>query len=264
MSDDPSDESIRAFNEALDSGKALPEDASQEARDMAEMAAIMRDAAHAPSAERVAALKQRLQLRRRPRWLVRFGVASAIGAAAAMLIILLQTPSAPTPLPAPEAKLMELQTEAIRTHDPKAAEQALDGYRRDLVRLPRFNAAEPTYAKVDDAMNRGDTATARTLLVALVDTPPREIAARDRDVLRRDALARLALIDLRDKKPDAAIADADRGLAFGQSADMLTVSLLIARANAHRELGHTKEEDADIDAAMTLLERMLDAILGEP
>ncbi|MCC6811523.1 MAG: hypothetical protein IT381_29100 [Deltaproteobacteria bacterium] len=264
MSDDPSDDSIRAFNEALDSGKPLPEDASQEARDMAEMAALMRDAAHAPSAERVAAVKQRLQLRRRPSWLVRAGVASAIGAAAAMLIIVLQRPPEPTPLPTPEAKLMQLQADAIKTHDTKTAEQALDGYRRDLVRLPRFSAAEPTYAKVDDAMNRGDTATARALLLTLVETPPRAIAANDRDVLRRDALARLALIDLRDKKADAALADAERGLALGQSADMLTVSLLIVRANAHRELGHTKEEDADIDAAMTLLERMLDAILGEP
>ena len=66
----------------------------------------------------------------------------------------------------------------------------------------------------------------------------------------------MATIELRAGKHDAAIANADRGLALGRPADVFTVNLYLARAAAHRAKGDVTKESEDLHAALVLVEAL--------
>ncbi|MCC6806208.1 MAG: hypothetical protein IT381_02195 [Deltaproteobacteria bacterium] len=231
--------------------------------DVAEMDALVHHLMHPSSPERLALLMHRALPRPkasvRKLWVVRGGAIAA--AIAAMVTIVWFAQQKEPPLTAPDTKLMALQTEAAKSGPSPALDQAMSDYRQKLMRTTALVAAKDDYARVDAALARNDYAEARATLTALAEQPPRALTKNEAALVTRDALGQLAAMELRAGDAAKAIAAASKGLAFGQSADAFTVNLLIARANAHRQLGNVKEEVADLDAAMDILEAMLDAVL---
>jgi len=103
----------------------------------------------------------------------------------------------------------------------------------------------------DQALARGDLAFARVTLSRIVDLPaPAGLADRDRRVVLQDASFRLAVVELADGRPQAAVAAADRGLALGQFRDLFLANLLAARGRARELLGQAEAAATDYHDAL--------------
>lgn len=239
-----------------------PEHLNEDAADGAALASFM---LHPPTPEHLRVIEQRIVLPRPRRRIVRTTAIALLAAAASVLLwFSLQPVDAPLPplqLPPPSAEIVKLQADAVKKGNSDALDPVMDVYRRALVQAPRLKAAEPTYTLVDEALRRGDTDAARAALTAFIDQPPNGLGASDARVLQRDALARLAALELRTSRPQQALASAERGLAFGKSADTFTVNLLLARANACRQLGDARCEGEALHDAIEILDAMLTALL---
>lgn len=218
--------------------------------DIAATATFLQLVMKPPTAQDVADVKARLVLRRKPRWAVRAGVAAAIAASLAIAVWLLLARSVATPEPSSE--LLQAQADAIKSGDPKALDLAMQTYRKDLVKIEKLRGAEAVHTRADQAIAAGDLNAAREALTTLTGNG---------GVIERDAWFRLATVELRAGRTDAAIADADRGLALGRPADLFTVNLYLARAAAHRARGDVEAAVNDMHAAVVLLDALTSAAL---
>jgi len=121
--------------------------------------------------------------------------------------------------------------------------------------------ARDAHARADAALARGDLDGGRTALRELVDVPPPgAIALDDRRVVLQDALYRLAEIENSDRRPQAALAWADRGLALG-GRDLFYANLLVARGHAREQLGEDTWALTDYHDALVINDEILEKAL---
>ena len=125
-----------------------------------------------------------------------------------------------------------------------------------------LDRAQEAHLRADAALARGDLDAGRSALRELCDAPvPRTIALDDQRVVLQDAYFRLAEIELADRKPQAALAWADRGLALG-GRDLFTANLLIARGHAREDLGEEVWATTDYHDALVINDELLQKTLG--
>jgi hypothetical protein len=121
--------------------------------------------------------------------------------------------------------------------------------------------ARDAHSRADAALARGDLDGGRSALRELVDaSPPGGIALEDRRVVMQDALYRLAEIELSDRKPQAALSWADRGLALG-GRDVFYANLLVARGHAREQLGEDTWALTDYHDALVINDELLQKAL---
>lgn len=124
-------------------------------------------------------------------------------------------------------------------------------------------AGDVAVRAAEKALAGGDGASARRVLEEFLDAPrPSDMAADDRRVLVQDAAFRLADVELRAGRAEAARAVAERGLAEGRGVDVFTANLLVARGRAFEALGRPGEAVEDYHAALVVNEALLAAALG--
>ena len=139
--------------------------------------------------------------------------------AAAMILVWLALPK-PQPLPPAPAELIAQQTLAARAGNTEALERAMAPYRQTVKNAP---------------------ASARTKERAFA----------------KDAAFSQALIEIKRGDGETALNTIAQAFALGDEDDVFTLNLLLARAAAHRGLGHAKDEARALSEAMKLAERLL-------
>ena len=236
-------EAAKALSDYLD-GKPSPA-LDQRAKNTAD---FLRMALHSPSAERVEAVKARLQLRRKARWSRRIGLAAAVMA----MVLVVWFAARPVPLPEPGPDVVNAGLDAAKKGDPKAVDLAMSGYRGKLVKIGLLKGAEDVHTRADAAIAAGDFPAAREALSTLQGRG---------GAIERDAWFRLATVELRAGRTDAAIANAERGLSMGRRMDMFTVNLLLARAAAYEARGDARAAAKDLGDVMDIYEALLDRAL---
>jgi hypothetical protein len=126
-----------------------------------------------------------------------------------------------------------------------------------------IDRAREAHQRADTALARGDLDGGRIALRELVDaTPPGTITLEDRRVVLQDALYRLAEIENSDRRPQAALAWADRGLAFG-GRDVFYANLLVARGHAREQLGEDTWALTDYHDALVINDELLQKALPQ-
>lgn len=115
----------------------------------------------------------------------------------------------------------------------------------------------------EEAHQRGDRASARDALLSMLEAhPPSRLDEDDARALRQDVCFRLALVELEDGKPAAALAFAERGLSLGKKEDLFSANLHIARGRALEALGRDAEAAEVYHEALKINERLLEQALA--
>lgn len=188
-----------------------------------------------------------LHVRRTRRWSRRIAAASPVIAASILLWFVLTRPVLP-PAPSPEI------AKAAQSGDPATVDMAMQAYRRDMVNVGLLKGAEEAHTRADAAIAAGNFDAAREALSTLKGRG---------GFIERDAWFRLATVELRAGKADAAITNADRGLALGRPADIFTVNLLMARAAAYKATGDLTKASEDLHAAIVVIDELFNKALED-
>lgn len=244
MSDDsePTPEEIAKAQALADHMDGLPSTLSeQDKRNLDVLMAMAMD----PPAAQIENARAKLQLKPRARRSLRGAVALAIAASIAIGLWFMLGRAVTTPQPGRE--LLQAEADAVKSGDPKAIDLAMQAYRRELVKTSELRSAEAVHMRADAAIAAGDFAAARTALTSLRGSG---------GVIERDAWFRLATVELRAGQNEAAVANADRGLALGKPVDVFTVNLLLARAAAYRASGEDSKAIADLHAALVIVDEL--------
>ncbi len=115
----------------------------------------------------------------------------------------------------------------------------------------------------EEAQKRGDRAAAREALLSMFEAPPpSRLNADDARSIRQDVCFRLALVELEDGKPAAALTFAERGLSLGKNEDVFSANLHIARGRALEALGRDAEAAKVYHEALKINERLLEQALA--
>jgi tetratricopeptide (TPR) repeat protein len=117
-------------------------------------------------------------------------------------------------------------------------------------------------AEADRLLDRGDRdAAARVLGSVADDVPPKVADPHLVRALLQDARFRLARLALEAKDVGAAVRQAEAGLALGESDDLFTANLLVARGAAREARGETQAALEDYQRALRINHRLLEATL---
>jgi predicted negative regulator of RcsB-dependent stress response len=106
-------------------------------------------------------------------------------------------------------------------------------------------------------------AALRVLAEFVARTPPSSLAAQDRRAVLQDTYARLAALAVETGKFDAALRDADAGIALGEGRDVFSSALHTLRGRAQEALGHQAQAVADYEAAQAIAESLLAEVLRD-
>lgn len=124
-------------------------------------------------------------------------------------------------------------------------------------------AAAADSRAADEAMARGDVASAKTHLEAIVArSAPPSVAGDDARVLAQDAYYRLAQLAMREGDPAAAQRLAGRGLELGAREDVFSANLYIVRGRAKEASDQAVEATADYHEALKINDALLRRTLG--
>lgn len=214
-------------------------------------ALFLQTVAMPPSAERIAKVKARMNVRRQVRWSTRIAAAASITASVLLVVWFITRPIA---TPEPSREVMQASLDAAKSGDPSGIDLAMRGYRMELVKTQPLAGAEQVHTRADAAIAAGDFGAAREALATLKGKG---------GVVERDAWFRLATVELRAAQSDAAVANASRGLELGKPADIFTVNLLLARAAANKARGDKDAAANDLHAAIVMLDEMSNRALED-
>lgn len=120
------------------------------------------------------------------------------------------------------------------------------------------------HALADQRLDVADRVGAREALRGIVDAPaPAGVPGGDRRGVLQDTFFRLAELDLDERDPRGALANAERGLALGRANDVFVANLLVMRGAAHEALGESPAAVEDYHQALVINDRLLSKALDE-
>lgn len=127
---------------------------------------------------------------------------------------------------------------------------------------------EQMHLRVDELLVEGSRDAAAELLRGSLDVPaPPDLPEEVRQAVRKDALFRIASIELDARRFRAALDVSDQALGYGESKDVFTVNVYIAKGRALEGLGRRKEAAAIYHGALIMSEQLMQtafAAEGEP
>jgi len=119
------------------------------------------------------------------------------------------------------------------------------------------------HALADERLEVGDRPGAREALRGILEArPPADLPADDRRRVLQDTYFRLARIDLDARDPNAALADAEAGLALGRPSDLFVANLLIVRGATNEAMGNAPLAAVDYHQALLINDELLSKALN--